>query len=198
MRSCASGIRPVFLGSLHAQAAKASAAFLDEFKLCRGDVAVSLHHPQAFLIKFQHRRHCEEAIAKGYVKRRGIEIHFIEWRSLQSALGVALMFRVRLCLDGVPMHAWAADIAERLIGHTCALEQIETDLVHPMESGNTCSMPMRGVGEPDTIRRMWLASPTRRTACPRSWRKIGRRGGVVIRCFSIWRKSMTTRRRSST
>ncbi|BAS86689.1 Os03g0782100 [Oryza sativa Japonica Group] len=138
-------------------------AFLDEFKLCRGDVAVSLHHPQAFLIKFQHRRHCEEAIAKGYVKRRGIEIHFIKWRSLQSALGVALMFRVWLCLDGVPMHAWAADIAERLIGHTCALEQIETDLVHPMESGNTRSIDLWAwTANPSTIpKRMWLGFTNR-------------------------------------
>lgn len=133
-------------------------AFLDEFKLRRGEVAVSLHHPQAFLIKFQHRRHCEEALAKGYVKRHGIEIHFIKWRSLESALGVALMFRVRLCLDGVPMHAWAADIAERIIGRTCALEQIETDVVHPVESGNTRSIDLWAwTANPSTIpKRMWL------------------------------------------
>ncbi|EEE55243.1 hypothetical protein OsJ_03125 [Oryza sativa Japonica Group] len=133
-------------------------AFLDEFKLRRGEVAVSLHHPQAFLIKFQHRQHCEEALAKGYVKRHGIEIHFIKWRSLESALGVALMFRVRLCLDGVPMHAWAADIAERIIGRTCALEQIETDVVHPVESGNTRSIDLWAwTANPSTIpKRMWL------------------------------------------
>uniref|UniRef100_J3MP14 DUF4283 domain-containing protein n=1 Tax=Oryza brachyantha TaxID=4533 RepID=J3MP14_ORYBR len=110
---------------------------LEEFKLRRGEVAVSLHHPEAFLIKFQHRRHCEEAVKKGFAKRCGIEVHFIKWRSLQNALGAALMFKVRLCLDGVPMHAWAADVAERLTGCSCTLEQIETDLVHPVEAGNT-------------------------------------------------------------
>lgn len=138
-------------------------AFLDEFQLRRGEVAVSLYHPQAFLIKFQHRRHCEEALVKGYVKRRGIEIHFIKWRSLQSALGVALMFRVRLCLDGVPMHAWAADIAERIIGRTCALEQIETDVVHPVESGNTRSIDLWAwTANPSTIpKRMWLSFTNR-------------------------------------
>lgn len=138
-------------------------AFLDEFQLRRGEVAVSLHHPQAFLIKFQHRRHCEEALVKGYVKRRGIEIHFIKWHSLQSALGVALMFRVRLCLDGVPMHAWAADITERIIGRTCTLEQIETDVVHPVESGNTRSIDLWAwTANPSTIpKRMWLSFTNR-------------------------------------
>lgn len=126
-------------------------------------MAVSLHHPQAFLIKFQHRRHCEEALVKGYVKRRGIEIHFIKWHSLQSALGVALMFRVRLCLDGVPMHAWAADITERIIGRTCTLEQIETDVVHPVESGNTRSIDLWAwTANPSTIpKRMWLSFTNR-------------------------------------
>ncbi|KAB8095170.1 hypothetical protein EE612_022944 [Oryza sativa] len=130
----------------------------EEFKLHQGEVAVSLHHPEAFLIKFQHRRHCEDVVKKGFAKRRGIEVHFIKWRSLQNALGVALMFRVRLCLDGMPMHAWAADITERLIGRTCALEQIETDLVHPVESGNTRTINLWAwTVNPSTIpKRMWL------------------------------------------
>lgn len=138
-------------------------AFLDEFKLRRGEMAISLHHPQAFLIKFQHRRHCKEALEKGFVKRHGIELHFIKWRSLSSALGVALMFRVRLCLDGVPMHAWAADIAERIIRCTCALGKIETDVVHPVESGNTRTIDLWAwTANPSTIpRRMCLGFTNR-------------------------------------
>lgn len=41
--------------------------------------------------------------------------------------GTVLLFQVRLCLDGVPMHAWRMDITERLIGRNCALEGIDTD-----------------------------------------------------------------------
>lgn len=63
------------------------------------------HHPEAFLIKFENSSHCYEAMRKGFVKRNGIELHFIKWRSLSAALGIALMFRVRLCLDGIPRHA---------------------------------------------------------------------------------------------
>ncbi|BAF09919.1 proline-rich receptor-like protein kinase PERK10 [Oryza sativa Japonica Group] len=81
------------------------AAFREEFRLRRGEVTVTRHHPEAFLIKFEHSSHCYEAMRKGFVKRNGIELHFIKWRSLSAALGIALMFRVRLCLDGIPRHA---------------------------------------------------------------------------------------------
>ncbi|KAF0903460.1 hypothetical protein E2562_027873 [Oryza meyeriana var. granulata] len=101
------------------------------------EVAISLHHPEAFLIKFQHRHHYEDALKKGFAKCRGIEVHFTKWRSLKNALGVALMSCVKLCLDGVPMHVWVLGITEWLISCTCTLEQIETDLVHPVESGDT-------------------------------------------------------------
>lgn len=37
------------------------AAIRDEFRLRQGDVVVTRHHPQAFLIKFQHRHHCSRA-----------------------------------------------------------------------------------------------------------------------------------------
>ncbi|EEE68845.1 hypothetical protein OsJ_27635 [Oryza sativa Japonica Group] len=109
----------------------------DEFGLRAGELAVTLHHPEAFILKFKHRSHCEEAVKQGFAKARGIEVHFIQWRSLKNAAGSALMYRVKLCLDGVSMHLWAPDIAERIISRTCTLETVETDLVHPVDAGDT-------------------------------------------------------------
>jgi hypothetical protein len=110
------------------------AAIRDEFRLRHGEVVVTNHSPQAFLIKFQHRHHCSRALQQGFAKRHGIEIHFVKWRSLANCFGVSLLFRVRLCLDGVPRHAWDDDIVERIIGRRCALESIDTDLLHPAET----------------------------------------------------------------
>ncbi|KAG2641740.1 hypothetical protein PVAP13_2KG232958 [Panicum virgatum] len=42
-----------------------------------------------------------------------------------------MFFRVRLCLEGIPVHAWNPEIVERLIGRSYALECIDTDLLHP-------------------------------------------------------------------
>ncbi|EEE60459.1 hypothetical protein OsJ_13709 [Oryza sativa Japonica Group] len=72
---------------------EAEAIFMEELHLREGEVVVSRHHPEAFIIKFAHQRHCVEALKRGSVKRRGIELHFVKWRGLKSALGVALMFR---------------------------------------------------------------------------------------------------------
>jgi hypothetical protein len=62
------------------------AAIRAEFHLRPGDVVVTSHHPQAFLIKFQHRHHCTQALKQGYAKRHGIDIHFGKWRSLANCL----------------------------------------------------------------------------------------------------------------
>ncbi|CAN6334373.1 unnamed protein product [Urochloa humidicola] len=45
-----------------------------------------------------------------------------------------MFYRVRLVLDGVPRHAWQPDIVERLIGRTCALQCIDTNLLHPVDT----------------------------------------------------------------
>ncbi|WVZ79499.1 hypothetical protein U9M48_027071 [Paspalum notatum var. saurae] len=110
------------------------AVLREDFRLRQDEVTVTKHHPEAFLIKFLHPHHCAEATKKGYIKRRGIDIRFIRWRSLSSALGVTLLFRVKLCLDGIPGHAWDADIVERIISRRCALETIETNLINPDET----------------------------------------------------------------
>lgn len=128
------------------------AIFMEELHLREGEVVVSRHHPEAFIIKFAHQRHCVEALKRGSVKRHGIELHFVKWRSLKSALGVALMFCVRLYLDGIPHHAWDADTVVRVVARTCALESIETSLLHPPDTrwisvwlwtGNPSSIPKR-------------------------------------------------------
>jgi len=71
---------------------------------------------------------------QGFAKRHGIEIHFVKWRSLANCFGVSLLFRDRLYLDSMPRHAWDDDIVERIIGRRCALESIDTDLLHPAET----------------------------------------------------------------
>lgn len=106
-------------------------AIKEEFRLHSGDVEVTHHHPEAYLIKFSRRSHCADALWKGFVKRRGIEVHFIKWRCLKDAIGAALMFRVKLFLDGVPRHAWQPEIVDKIVARRCGVEKIETNLVHP-------------------------------------------------------------------
>lgn len=81
------------------------AAVLDEMHLHRGDVVVSCHQLQPFLLKFVHRHHAEEAAAIRCINHHGIVLNVRPWRSLEVALGAAMLFRVRLCLEGVPVQS---------------------------------------------------------------------------------------------
>ncbi|XP_039789865.1 uncharacterized protein LOC120655946 isoform X2 [Panicum virgatum] len=114
--------------------AEIEAAIREEFNLRHDEVKVTCHFPESFLIKFKYDRHCSLALEKGSARRRSIEVFFVKWRSLRDAEGVALLFRVKLCLDGVPRHAWSAELEERIISRTCALEGIETNLDRPADT----------------------------------------------------------------
>nr|TKW29048.1 hypothetical protein SEVIR_3G369800v2 [Setaria viridis] len=115
-------------------AADVERAIREDFKLCHSEVTVSRHFLKAFLIKFKHSSHCSEALQRGKATGASVKVLFTKWRSLRDAEGAALLFRVMLYLDGVPMHAWRADIAEHIIGNTCALEAIDTNLNHLEET----------------------------------------------------------------
>ncbi|KAG2618292.1 hypothetical protein PVAP13_3NG080003 [Panicum virgatum] len=80
-------------------------AILDEMRLHRGDVPP----PRA-------------AASSSTMASSSTSVR--PWRSLEAALGAAMFFRVRLCLEGIP-------IVERLIGRSCALECIDTNLLQP-------------------------------------------------------------------
>lgn len=130
-------------------------AVKDDFSLRYGEVTVSRHFPEAFLIKFKHVHHCTAALQKGKAIGPGVEVHFTKWRSLRDAEGVALLFRVKLHLGGVPMHAWRADIVERLIGSHRALEAINANLDR-LEETKTINMWAWTVN-PSTIPKcVWL------------------------------------------
>nr|TKW17205.1 hypothetical protein SEVIR_5G351000v2 [Setaria viridis] len=109
-------------------------ALVADFRLRPGDVDVTRHRPEAFLIRFQNRRSCEEVNAKGKFKCRGADVCVRPWRSLTGALGAALFYRVRLVLDGVPRHAWQPELVERIVGRTCSLQCVDTNLLHPTDT----------------------------------------------------------------
>ncbi|CAN6178894.1 unnamed protein product [Urochloa humidicola] len=107
---------------------------MEKLRLQRRDVAVTVHQPEPYLIRFERKEHCAEARDRGRFTGRGIDICLRPWRSLTHALGMRIFFRVRLCLDGIPSHAWTPDIVERVIGSKCALQSINTDLVEPRDT----------------------------------------------------------------
>ena len=141
------------------------AVVLDEMCLHRGEVVVSRHQPEPFLLKFSDHRRAEEATRMKCFRHHGVILNVRPWRSLSAALGAAMFFRVRLRLEGVPMHAWSPDIVEKLIGRNCALEYIDTNLLHPDDTRtiDLCAW----TPNPSRIpKRMWLIFTNRSAGGP--------------------------------
>ncbi|CAN6211672.1 unnamed protein product [Urochloa humidicola] len=107
---------------------------IEQLHLQRMDVTVLVHQPEPYLVRFERSDHCAAARDKGRFRGHGIDICLRPWRTLTHALGMRIFYRVRLCLDGIPPHAWTSDIVERVIGRRCALQCINTDLVQPRDS----------------------------------------------------------------
>ena len=77
----------------------------DRLRLRRGDVAVSSHYPEEFLLKFESKELCTAALDRGRLRMGdGTRVFIKPWRPLAHALGAAMPFRARLLLDGVPTY----------------------------------------------------------------------------------------------
>ncbi|XBH57119.1 uncharacterized protein [Aegilops tauschii subsp. strangulata] len=76
-----------------------------QFRLSHADVAVTPYHPIEFLVKFNHKAHCDETLAAGRVRAGGGIVHIRPWRPLEWAVGAAFNYRVLLCLENVPDYA---------------------------------------------------------------------------------------------
>lgn len=92
-----------------------------ELELQRGEVSVKLHQLKPYLIRFEHAAHAAEARRQGHFTGGGIDIYLRTWSSLTHALGFHIFYRVHLCLDDIPSHAWTLEIVERVVGHKGAL-----------------------------------------------------------------------------
>lgn len=95
------------------------------FGLRLEDVAVSLHHPEAFLIKFGSKQDRDRVQEAKKFHHEDLEIHVRPWRSTSHAFGAAMFFRVQLCLEGVLVFAWTPEVAERIVGRKCSLHSLE-------------------------------------------------------------------------
>lgn len=95
------------------------------FGLHRDEQTVSLHHPETFLIKFVSKRTRDRVRDAKKFHHKALEIHVRPWRMVSHALRAAMFYRVRLCLEGLPVFVWTTDIAERIIGRKCSLHSLK-------------------------------------------------------------------------
>ncbi|XBI01440.1 hypothetical protein VPH35_130214 [Triticum aestivum] len=133
------------------------------------DVEVVKHYPERFLIRFMHQHHCADAVSRDYLPGSGFRIFARQWRLEAHADNEDMLLHVRLCLEGVPLHAWNEYVATFLIGRRCSLDYIEP---RSRRKEDTRDLSLWAwTADPSAIPKVkWLTLPAR------GHRRRGRRG----------------------
>nr|BAJ86312.1 predicted protein [Hordeum vulgare subsp. vulgare] len=169
-------------------------AIRKQFHLSHTKVVVTSYHPVEFLVKFNHKAHCDEALAAGRVRAGGSVVHIRPWRPLERAFGAALNYRVRLCLENVPDYAWTPFVAERIIGRRCSFDRLED---HSVLRTNSETLDLWVWRRTRTSSRRSFRSPSLRgrpAACKFSPMKLGHPAASEAppsACWFIWMRWRT-------
>ncbi|KAL5198022.1 hypothetical protein ABZP36_001534 [Zizania latifolia] len=97
-----------------------------EFGLNQEDFTVHRHYPEDFRLNFHHQRHRDLVSEARKLKLDGLDIHVRPWKLLRHAFGAALRFRVKICIEGIPIHAWRPEVDAAIVGTHYTMDTIDT------------------------------------------------------------------------
>ncbi|CAO2194966.1 unnamed protein product [Urochloa humidicola] len=100
-------------------------ALEEELRINRHEFKVVKHFPEQYLVLFNDSRACRHVLHRREVRSRGRVFYFDEWTEHRGAAASSLEYRVRLRIEGVPVHAWSEAVAAKVIGPTCAIQFVE-------------------------------------------------------------------------
>lgn len=96
-------------------------------RLCirEADIKVVRHKPEDFFIVFEHPHHRDAALDLHRLPAGNIVIRILPWRVLPYGDHCDLRHHVRICLEGIPVHAWNESIAKRAVARSCDLDYVD-------------------------------------------------------------------------
>ncbi|KAJ1287526.1 hypothetical protein BS78_02G017000 [Paspalum vaginatum] len=112
-----------------------------------GDVSVVKSFPEDFLVTFTHRHHRDAAVACRDFPYGSLDIRIREWQPMTHGDPEDLKFHVRLCLEGIPLHAWNESIAKRTVASSYVLDYVEGQ---SLRKEDTCTLNLWA----------WMADPS--------------------------------------
>ena len=90
------------------------------------DVKVTRLRPEDFLLDFMFPRHREAPPALERLPVGNLDVRIKPWRVLPYGVHCELRHHVRLCIEGIPAHAWNESIAKRAVARACDLDYVDT------------------------------------------------------------------------
>ncbi|XP_066395263.1 uncharacterized protein [Miscanthus floridulus] len=89
------------------------------------DIQIVKHYPEQFLIIFFQPANREQLLDRGVISEGGRDFHFTPWSERRNAVNTNWEFRVKVRIEGIPVHCWAEDVAARALGRSCAMHFLE-------------------------------------------------------------------------
>uniref|UniRef100_K3ZZH5 DUF4283 domain-containing protein n=1 Tax=Setaria italica TaxID=4555 RepID=K3ZZH5_SETIT len=120
--------------------------FAFRFQIADDDVEVSLNSPQAgdFLVYFKDPIYRTEALRYPgppclWMHNSNSALKITPWtRQSQATAVVNLYYKVRLCIEGMPRHAWQEETVRCLFHHPTLIESIDRDSLDAKDSACLC------------------------------------------------------------
>ncbi|WVZ91565.1 hypothetical protein U9M48_037717 [Paspalum notatum var. saurae] len=113
-------------------------AFCSRFSVRPEDVTVTRSPPADFLVTFTHRHHREAAVAARDFPHGNLDFRIRPWQLITLGDRHDLSYHVRLCLEGIPPHAWNESIAKRSVARACVLDYVEENCLSPNKVDARC------------------------------------------------------------
>jgi hypothetical protein len=132
-------------------------AFCSLFGVRPVDITVSRSPPADFLVTFTHRHHRDAAIAARDFSLGNLDFRNRLWQLITLGERHDLNFHVRLCLKGIPPHAWNESIAKRAVARACVLDYVEDDCLSSTKKDARCLNLWAWTDNPSDIPKVvWL------------------------------------------
>jgi hypothetical protein len=95
--------------------------FCSRFGMREEDIKVVQHYHEDSFVTFehQHQHHRDAAVARRDFTYGNIDIRVRPWQLPVHGDCIDFGFHVRLCLEGIPLHAWNEAIAKRAVARCC-------------------------------------------------------------------------------
>jgi hypothetical protein len=130
-------------------------AFCSRFRMREEDIKVVRHYPEDFLVTFEHQHHRDTAVAQRDFTYNNIDIRVRPWQLPVHGDHNVFGSHVRLCLEGIPLHAWNDGIAKRAVAKSCVLDYVEAQSLR-MEDATTLNLWAWARNPSDIPKVTWL------------------------------------------
>jgi hypothetical protein len=97
----------------------------ETFDLHHGLYQLVKHFLEQFFIIFSDSRTKQWALDRRSVSYRGRVFHFGDWSEECYARKISFEFRVKVRVEGIPIHCWGEDVAARDLGRSRAIHYVQ-------------------------------------------------------------------------